>query len=55
METNGKAATPMISISPYVFPGIYGTMANPGCDLDLPSERVAKRICEITYELHRKG
>jgi hypothetical protein len=32
-----------------------GTMANPGCDLDLPSERVAKRICEIIYELHRKG
>lgn len=29
-----------------------GTMANPDCDLDLPSERVAKSICEIIYRLH---
>ena len=31
-----------------------GEMANPDCDLDLPSERVAKSICEIIYRLHSK-
>ena len=29
-----------------------GSEANPDCDLDLPSERVAKSICEIIYRLH---
>ena len=29
-----------------------GSAANPDCDLDLPSERVAKSICEIIYRLH---
>ncbi len=31
-----------------------GTEADPWCDLGVPTEYIAKRLCELIYRLHSK-
>lgn len=31
-----------------------GTEADPSCDLTVPNEYIAKRLCQLIYKLHRR-